>query len=84
VQLPDATAGFVSGRLTESIDRPVRTARTDAVPLLDRPIAAAAPIVDLAAGLRVPVIGRFGDFLFVRTADGREGWIQAPGLPPST
>ena len=32
VQLPDGTAGFVSGRLTESTGQPVRTAHAGAVP----------------------------------------------------
>jgi murein DD-endopeptidase MepM/ murein hydrolase activator NlpD/SH3-like domain-containing protein len=76
VQLPDGTAGFVSGRLTESTTHPVRTARMDDVRLLDRPMATAAPIANLQGELRLPVLGRFDDFLFVRTADGREGWVQ--------
>ena len=76
VQLPDGTAGFVMGRLTESTEQPVRTARTGAVQLLDRPMATAAPIADLEARPRLAVLGRFGDFLFVSTPDGREGWIQ--------
>jgi len=76
VQLPDGTAGFVSGRLTESTRRPVRTARTDAAQLLDRPMVTAAPIADLSARAQLPVLGRFDDFLFVKTPDGREGWIQ--------
>jgi murein DD-endopeptidase MepM/ murein hydrolase activator NlpD len=76
VQLPDDTAGFVSGRLTESTDRPVRTARVGAAQLLDRPMVTAAPIAELEAQARLPVLGRFDDFLFVRIPDGREGWIQ--------
>jgi murein DD-endopeptidase MepM/ murein hydrolase activator NlpD/SH3-like domain-containing protein len=76
VQLPDGTAGFVLGRLTESTGQPVRTARAGAVQLLDRPMVTAAPIADLEAQPRLPVLGRFDDFLFVRTPDGREGWIQ--------
>jgi hypothetical protein len=66
----------VSGRLTESTRQPVRTVLPSAVQLLDRPMVTAAPIVDLEAQPRLPVFGRFDDFLFVRTADGREGWIQ--------
>jgi len=76
VQLPDGTGGFVNGQLTESTGRPVRTARAGAVQLLNRPMVSAAPIADLEPGPRLPVLGRFGDFLFVRIADGREGWIQ--------
>jgi SH3-like domain-containing protein len=75
VQLPDGTAGFVSGRLTESIGQPVRIARAGAVQLLDRPMVTAAPIADLEAHARLSVLGRFGDFLFVRTRAHRDGWI---------
>jgi hypothetical protein len=76
VQLPDGAGGFVSARLTESTDRPVATTRAGAGQLLDRPMVSAAPIAELEAGPPLPVHGRFGDFLFVRTADGREGWIR--------
>jgi murein DD-endopeptidase MepM/ murein hydrolase activator NlpD len=76
VQLPDGTAGFVSGRLTESTGRPVRTERVGSGQLLDRPIVTAAPIEDLEPQPRLPVFGRFGDFLFVRASDGREGWLR--------
>ena len=78
VRLPDATPGFVSGRLTESTERPVRTVSSGAGPLLDRPTMTAAPIAELEAGARLPVLGRFADFLFVRSPDGREGWIRLP------
>jgi hypothetical protein len=75
VQLPDGTAGFVSERLTESTGQPLRTARAGAVQLLDRPMVTAAPIADLEAHAPLSVLGRFGDFLFVRTRADREGWI---------
>ena len=76
VQLPDGSAGFVSARLTESTGQPVRTLRAATVKLLDRPTVTAAAIADLEVQPRLPVLGRFDDFLFVRTSDGREGWIQ--------
>jgi SH3-like domain-containing protein len=76
VRLPDGTAGFVSARLTESIGQPVRTTRADATQLLDRPMVTAAPMADLSARTRLLVLGRFGDFLFARAPDGREGWVQ--------
>ena len=76
VRLPDGTAGFVSERLTESTGPPLRTTRVGAVHLLDRPLVTAAPIAALEGGPRLSVLGRFHDFLFVRTPDGREGWIQ--------
>ena len=75
VVLPDGTPGFVSERLTRSTRQPVRMARAAAVQLLDRPMATAAPIADIDPALRLAVLGRFDDFLFVRAPDGREGWI---------
>jgi peptidoglycan LD-endopeptidase LytH len=75
VQLPDGYSGFVSERLTESMGQPVRTMGAGAVQLLDRPIVTAAPIAELETYPRLSVLGRFRDFLFVRTLDGREGWV---------
>jgi|SRR5687767_12109337 len=76
VQVPDGTSGFVSERLTQSTRQPLRTARASAKELLDRPIATAAPIfANLDSTLRLPVLGRFDEFLLVRIPDGREGWI---------
>lgn len=75
VQVPDGTSGFVSERLTQSTRQPLRTARASAKELLDRPIATAAPIANLDSTLRLPVLGRFHEFLLVRIPDGREGWI---------
>jgi len=76
VQLPDGTVGFVSGRLTESTVQPLRTAPAGALKLLDRPMVTAVPIEDLEVQWRLPIFGRFGDFLFVRTPGGLEGWIR--------
>ena len=78
-RLPDGTRGYVAARLTEPVasafaretvatGRAVRTA-----PAVDSPVLAR-----LDAGTEVPVIGRFGDYLYVRTASGQAGWLE-PG-----
>ena len=84
-RLPDGTTGYVAARLTEPVEAPfaretvpaaqaVLTAPTDDSPVLAR----------LDAGTEVPVIGRFGEYLYVRTESGRSGWL-VPGraLPES-
>jgi murein DD-endopeptidase MepM/ murein hydrolase activator NlpD/SH3-like domain-containing protein len=78
VRLPDGASGFLSEGLTRSIREPVRTARAGTAQLLDRPVATAAPVADVEASWRLPVLGRFNDFLLVRTPDGTEGWIAPP------
>lgn len=77
VRLPDGSRGYVAARLTESADQPVasQVARgADAVlmqPVLDAPV-----VTTLAAGTEVPVLGRYGSYLYVRVPAGHTGWIQ--------
>ena len=77
VRLPDGTTGYVAARLTESIDRPVET-RTASVrsPLLRGPAADAAVVSELDPGLELPVLGRYGHYLYVRGPGGSAGWID--------
>jgi murein DD-endopeptidase MepM/ murein hydrolase activator NlpD len=76
VRLPDQTHGFLAARSTESISRPVRTARADTV--LDRPAPTAVAMYTFPEDASLPVLGRFGDFLYVQTPQGRPGWITPP------
>jgi hypothetical protein len=78
VQLPDGASGFVSEGLTRPTREPVRTIRRGSAQLLDRPVAAAALIANVETSSRLAVLGRFNDFLLVRTPDGTEGWIVSP------
>jgi murein DD-endopeptidase MepM/ murein hydrolase activator NlpD len=79
VKLPDGQTGFVSASLTESTDRAVRVATIDTVGhLLASPTANrdAADIVALVTpGDSLDVLGRFGDFILVRSSRGRAGWV---------
>jgi murein DD-endopeptidase MepM/ murein hydrolase activator NlpD len=78
VQLPDGTVGFVRARSTEAVARPLRTARAEIPFVLSGPRLLAAPMFEVPAGTPLPVLGRFDGFLFVRTPDGRQGWIPDP------
>jgi peptidoglycan LD-endopeptidase LytH len=76
VLLPDGRSGYVAATATEPATRPIRRERVvTAVALRDRPAPAAATVDSLPAGSVVPVLGRFGDFIFVEGPNGRGGWI---------
>jgi len=78
VRLPDGTDGYVAASGTSAADTPVertRPARSAAV--RDRPSPVAATLDSVEAGRPVPVLGRFGAYLFVRTPAGRTGWLAA-------
>jgi murein DD-endopeptidase MepM/ murein hydrolase activator NlpD len=78
VVLPDGTGGYVSARLTESVEAPV-TATVAAVDTEARARPAdEAPIVQVVpAGQELPVIGRFEEFLMVREPSGHHAWVRA-------
>jgi len=76
VGAPGGTVGFAEGRFLESAAEPIRldeitqarTVLVDATPL--------APVREhIPPGEAVPVLGRFGDYLFVETRDGGKGWV---------
>ena len=80
-RLPDGTTGYVAARLTE----PVATAfARETVPaaraVFTAPADDSAVLARLDAGSEVPVIGRFGDYLYVRTASGDTGWLGPEGV----
>lgn len=76
VDLPDGTRGYVAGAATETAT-PLRSeAVVNAMRLLDRPQLASDVIEHLEAGVEVPVLGAFGDFLYVRTPAGLNGWLS--------
>jgi murein DD-endopeptidase MepM/ murein hydrolase activator NlpD len=76
VRLPDARMGFVPAARTRSADAPLRSERRAMVsPIRDRPDSGAAAIGYVAPDDPVPVLGSFRDYLLVRTASGRVGWL---------
>lgn len=77
IHLPDGTHGYIPTRAAEDAANPLRGTvvagggRVMAVPARD-----AAVIDVLDAGERIDVHAVFGDYLFVRTADGPPGWLS--------
>jgi murein DD-endopeptidase MepM/ murein hydrolase activator NlpD len=77
VQLPDGRMGFVAGELIEEADRPLRReVLAEGRPMRPLPSLAAVAIDSVAAGERIEVLGRFGDFLYVQAPTGRAGWLN--------
>jgi murein DD-endopeptidase MepM/ murein hydrolase activator NlpD len=77
VNLPDGSNGFIAAQLTESVERPIRSAVVaDGGVLLSQPQHAAEELGDLAAGVEVPVLGAYGDFVLVQMPSGLAGWLS--------
>ena len=75
-RLPDGTTGYVAARLVEPVDTPVATETVAGARTVRTVPGEDAPAVGrLQAGTEVPVLGRFGDYLYVRTAGGWAGWL---------
>jgi len=80
VHLPDGSSGFVAGRLTERLGEPLwleRVAR--AKPRQAGPLPGAPVMGEVPDGAEIPVLGTFGDFLYVRVPSGRAGWLATVG-----
>ncbi len=76
VILPDGSSGFLAGRLTENLAEPIRLERmAEAQPLQARPLPGALVMENLPPGGELPVFGTFGAYLYVKTAEGRSGWV---------
>jgi hypothetical protein len=81
VRLPDGANGYVAARLTEPLDGPVRSALAGSgAPVLVRPHAAAPRVAQLDRAAELPVLGRYGDYLYVQAPGGHYGWVSAPSL----
>jgi len=78
VRLPDGTQGYIAARLTEPVDRPVAAEFAAATQDVRAGPRGDAPVVAIfVAGDEVPVLGRFGGYLYVRAPDGQNGWVGA-------
>jgi len=82
VRLPDGRGGFILGRLTRPARDPLTSVRAgdDAGPLRSLALPHAPVVGALDPGDGVDVLGSFGDFLLVRSPDGRDGWMSAGGV----
>ncbi|HEX7089188.1 MAG TPA: hypothetical protein VF192_03575 [Longimicrobiales bacterium] len=77
VRLPDGTVGFVPGRLLEQADDAVASERVETtLALRSVPRPGAIVVESIAPGAEVPVLGRFGEYLFVQAPGGRTGWVE--------
>lgn len=80
VRLPDGGLGYVAARLTEAAELPLETRLASAGGQVRTEPAVDAPVMEtLDAGTEVPVLGRFGDFYYVRGPTGRTGWLGQDG-----
>jgi murein DD-endopeptidase MepM/ murein hydrolase activator NlpD len=76
VSLPDGTIGFVDARFIEPANQPIRSELLATGALLrTSPVPTAAATDSLVAGQQVPVLGAYGEFLFVQAPSGRAGWL---------
>lgn len=76
VGMPDGSVGYVAAATLEPATPLRREPLRDTVQVLDRPGARGTVIDELAAGVELPVLGSFGDFLYVQTPAGRTGWLS--------
>ena len=80
VDLPDGTRGYVAGRDTEHAT-PLRSeAVAEGSRVFDRPTLPATVIDQLSPGDEVPVLGLYGEFLYVQTPSGLTGWLPSQRL----
>jgi murein DD-endopeptidase MepM/ murein hydrolase activator NlpD len=76
VRLPDGVEGYVAARLTEDVAQPVTSQFVGAPEAVRaRPTDGAPAVARLDGGTEVPVLGRFGGYLYVRAPVGRSGWL---------
>jgi len=78
VRLPDGGNGYVAAHLTEPLDEPVASEVAAAGGLVFmRPHQGAPIVATLGEGDQVPVLGRYGAYLYVRAPSGFVGWMGA-------
>jgi murein DD-endopeptidase MepM/ murein hydrolase activator NlpD len=79
-RLPDGSRGYVAARLTEIAGEPVDEVTTASdLPVTAHP-AEGAPVVETApSGTPLAVLGRFGEFAWIRGPHGRTGWARLGG-----
>jgi hypothetical protein len=78
-RLPDGREGYVAVGDTEALT-PLETTTVIGGSLLRAAPALGAAVDSVAEGDDVPVLGRFGDYAFVRTTGGLQGWVGGSSL----
>jgi len=78
VLAPDGTVGFVGASLIELADSPIRSeVVAGGAALLTDPASTAVALDRIVPGAEIPVLGAYGEFLFVRGPSGKVGWLAA-------
>ena len=76
VRLPDGRNGFVTARLTEAANLPIRSqVIANASNLVSNPSLTAPVMESVEAGTGVSVLGTFDGFLYVQSPRGYTGWL---------
>ncbi len=76
VRLPDGSEGYVAARLTEAVDQPVASQIVaSAERLRSSPLPGAPAVAQVDEGTELPVLGRFGGYLYVQAPQGPTGWV---------
>jgi peptidoglycan LD-endopeptidase LytH len=79
IQLPDGKTGFVPSRLVGQLTPAQLVELKTGTYLLSEPDSLAPAKKLLAAGTRINQLASFNQYLYVRTADQLEGWIEKQG-----
>jgi murein DD-endopeptidase MepM/ murein hydrolase activator NlpD len=79
VQLPDGLTGFVIGDLIEAAEKPVSEVIAEAShgPIMEQPGGFLA-VTTQEAGGKLSILGRFKEYLRVRSPTGVVGWVRDP------
>jgi hypothetical protein len=85
VLLPDDRSGYVLADSVESsndtLEQKTSLFQND---LRDAPKEDAASVESIGAGEEFSVLAKFEEFWFVKTQEGRRGWLHIPTVPSST
>lgn len=78
IRLPDGSGGFVVADLARDVEEEVDEEITsEPVDLLRGPHPGALRMKTVGNGTRLGVLGRFGEFVLVRTERGGQGWARS-------
>ena len=76
VELPDGLRGFVASRYVEPIETPVDTERLEVQSrLLAEPGVPDVTVATLEIGDEIDILGSNNKYVYVRSAEGVEGWL---------
>lgn len=78
VLLPDQTVGYLSARILEPAQAPLREMQVAVGrPIQTTPTPSAVPIDTVSASASVAVLGQFESYLYVASPSGRTGWMMS-------